>query len=583
MEGQVGNNIFAEKFNHGSKDKYYGYGTYVAKNPSNNNIINNTDNPSKPVSQIDAFLGDLKIRRKKKKKKEIIWGSSIVLATSTLIVSSLVMLLNKGRAPKSLSKMLNSGVNKLTEKIDKVKQKTNLSEYEHIYLGVLQKTQKGLESVLGAVLNLSLKDVFFNRFFRKTLKMNKTCDKITGFFEKMAVKMVLGNYKKAEKAASVMHETFSEANKYILKNRDPHEIVTIGGIEKTVEEWLSTTSGKSQNVKTYSKYYSANNFNKRHQWLNDKLKDLPDRIYNHTFGDMGHFVKSPKRWTTFISEAFTQPTKTTFENSITSVRRQITNTPKDVSKEFDTIIGEIQSNLDLSDKPSLDVLKQIKKVASSYSGETGFKSPEEKTAMLDAVSDIMNKLTELVNKDEIKCSAGESKEINKSLARFNRIIKRDKKGEVEDLLDIYDALLPKEQMIKVKKSADNMTKILKNATDVESDNFVDKIRDLRTGAAITDVSVGLLVPVISTGIAMSTADTKEKRRSVLLNYGVPLLTGVATSMMCTLKLIAGGGALVAGVASGAIVNEICGRLDNHLKKTDKFKASTAETNQSVKT
>ena len=42
------------------------------------------------------------------------------------------------------------------------------------------------------------------------------------------------------------------------------------------------------------------------------------------------------------------------------------------------------------------------------------------------------------------------------------------------------------------------------------------MRDLSVGSALTDVAIGMGLPLLTTGIAVSAADTKEKKRSVIL-------------------------------------------------------------------
>ena len=74
----------------------------------------------------------------------------------------------------------------------------------------------------------------------------------------------------------------------------------------------------------------------------------------------------------------------------------------------------------------------------------------------------------------------------------------------------------------------------------------------------------MALPIFSTGIAVSAADTKEKKRSVILKYGIPLLTGMATATTCTIRLISGGNALILGGLVSILSNEICERIDNHL-------------------
>ena len=128
----------------------------------------------------------------------------------------------------------------------------------------------------------------------------------------------------------------------------------------------------------------------------------------------------------------------------------------------------------------------------------------------------------------------------------------------------------------VQRAADKSRNALNDAVYTESEKFVDKIRDLKSGSALTDVGTGLLVPVASTAIGMSMADTKEKKRSVALNLGVPLLTGLGASMWGTIAMYSTGPSTILGVVTSTITNRVCSAIDKHLKAKDAQKAELAQ-------
>lgn len=575
MEAQVGNNVFSAQFNHGVKDKYYGLASYRVQNPAVQ-----PQESAQPKSEIDEYKTSMFAKRRKR-KKQIIWGSTIVVAASTFVLASIPLIFGKGRIPKAVSKFINRRIDKISDQIDSMKDKANMSQYESTYLGKLQKTQKGLEAAEGFMLNLTpLKDVLFERFLKKKLKMNKTCDKITGFFEKMAVKMVNVGYAKYAKELGNAKNVFTDANDYILKNKNPKEKVIINGVEKTVAEWVSVANSKMKKIHSDSEFFNDKNFDKRHRWLNKSLKNLPDEVYEKTYGDAKEFIKSPKRMTTFISEELAQPTKNTLGNFINTRKKQITNTPKDVAKELDVIVSEVRANLDLSDKKSIRIYKNLNELTSTYSSKSEFKTQEEKDSVKKEISTLISKVVELSKSEDI--SPERAKSIKKALGRYNHVIETDNKGELEELIDIYSALLPQEKITKVELSGLNLSRSLRVATEKESDKFVDKVRDLRVGSALTDVGTGILLPVATTGVAISMADTKEKKRSVALNYGVPLLAGIGASTYATIKMLSGGAALAFGVISSAIINDVCTRIDKHIKKSEKEKVIPQKINQQIK-
>ena len=173
------------------------------------------------------------------------------------------------------------------------------------------------------------------------------------------------------------------------------------------------------------------------------------------------------------------------------------------------------------------------------------------------------------------------KKVKKSLGNIRYIISSDKKGELEEVMDIYKHILPKGKYTELKKSSKKMREALNNATDTEADKFVDKMRDLKSGSAISDVGFGLLFPLGSTAVAMSMADTKEKKRSVGLNFGIPLFVGLATSMVGTVAMLTAGPTMALGLVTSTITNQICSRIDSYLKKKDAEKLAFQTNSQST--
>jgi hypothetical protein len=154
------------------------------------------------------------------------------------------------------------------------------------------------------------------------------------------------------------------------------------------------------------------------------------------------------------------------------------------------------------------------------------------------------------------------------LHEFGKIVNTDKKGQIEEILSIYHEILPPEEYKKVKKVAQKAINSLNKAVHDEGFEYVDKVRDLAVGSALTDVAFGMGLPVTATSFAVCQADTKEKKRSVVLKYGIPLLVGVATSTLSTIKLVSGGKALMLGAFTSTLTNEICERVDKKLNKSN---------------
>ena len=185
------------------------------------------------------------------------------------------------------------------------------------------------------------------------------------------------------------------------------------------------------------------------------------------------------------------------------------------------------------------------------------------------INSILKSAHTIINSDTYK--PNDSKKILSLIRQYGKIINTDKKGNIEEILTIYRDILPPEEYAKIKKIANKASNSLNRAVNNEGCEYLDKVRDLATGSALTDVAFGMGVPIATTGVALSIADSKEKKRSVALKYGIPLLVGMGVSTLGTVKLISGGKSLALGSISSIIANDLCERLDNTLKKRSQAK------------
>ena len=545
MEGQVGN-IFESKFPHTIGNN--NYGTHAVQ----------TVQPSAPTSNSQ--------KTKEKSSKHVnhaLRNSTTAVGIGVVLLAPIVILATKGKLPKPVTSFLNKKTAEITKKIAELKAKPQMTQAEMAYLNSLQKTSQTLDSARGLIFNLGpLKDVLLEKGLR-TLKLNKLCNAITGFFEKTAVKMTNIAYKKSSDAFALMKESFTQANKNIAKN--PSKIIEINGVSHTAQEWANIANGKLQTMDHAYDAFRPTIVNKRYKWLAKHLDGLGDKVFDMTYGNLKNFVSSPKKWTTFITEDLAAPTKLDFSKNISTRKKIITNTREDAAKEIDAIVSTVQKSLDMTNKDSVDIMKRLNKALKTYRTN---ESAEAKTKMLEELTSIIADTKQVLADNSTTYSDASAKNIRKSLGAMKYFLESSKKGEMEELLEIYSHILPKEEFEIVKKAAKKSRNALNEAVYTESDKFVDKIRDLKSGSALTDVGTGLLVPVASTAIGMSMADTKEKKRSVALNLGVPLLTGLGASMWGTIAMYAAGPSMILGVATSTITNLVCSRIDKHLKSKD---------------
>ena len=565
MEGQVGN-VFETQFR------------YAIRNNSNGSVsmpsIQKNNEPSELLNKSQSFISQ---ETKDKHVNHLLRNSSIAAGIGVVILAPFVMLISKGKFPK-ISNYITKRLNKISQKISELRDKPQMTKAEMVYLNSLQKTNKTLNSVKGLLLNSGpLKDVLFDKTLRK-VGLGRLCNKITGFFERMALKMTSIAYKSSNDAFALMKEGFSQTNKALLNSKTSSKVETINGVTKTVSEWVKIAEEKLEHIDNLYESFRPVSVSKRNRWLGKQFNGLGDKVFEQTYGNFWGFVKNPKSWTSFITEDLVATTKDKYSRNIISRKKLITNTHSDVTKELDKFVSNIEGSLDLTNKSSYDLLKRIKKLVSSYDISA---SDNKKQEIVSDISKMISDCSLVLENTSSKYPEAVIKKVKKSLGNIRYIISSDKQGELEEVMNIYKHILPEGKYSELKKSSKRMREALNNATDTEADKFVDKMRDLKSGSAISDVGFGLLFPLGSTAVAMSMADTKEKKRSVGLNFGIPLFVGLATSMWGTIAMLAAGPSMALGLVTSTITNQICSRIDNSLKKKDAEKLSAQTNSQST--
>lgn len=543
MEGQVGN-IFETQFRHTSLGNHYTPSTV-------------------PSSTVNTSTPDIK-SKESKHVNHILRNSGIATGVGVVLLAPVMILAGRGKLPKPVTNFLNKKSANISKKIAELLEKPTMTKAEMIYLHSLQKTSNTVNLLKGLAFNVSpLKDVLFEKVLRK-MGLGKVCNKITGFFEKMAVKMTNIAYDKSNNAFAVMKDGFSQANKKMLSN--PDKVVEIKGVSKTVAEWAKDAEARLREMDSAYDYFRTPSLKKRYKSLAKKFQGLGSRVFEQTYGNLKEFLTSPKKWTTFISEDMVATDKLRYGRGISHHKRIITNTHRDSVESIEKLVASIKSGMDMTTKESVDIIKRLNKAVKSY------KTDAAKEEVLSEIQSII--------KDSGKYLSGTNyaqptaEKIRKSLNEIKYIMESDKNGKVEELLEIYSHILPKEEFNTLKKVAQKSTSSLKDAVYTESEKFVDKMRDLKVGSALTDIGTGILLPMGTTAAAISMADTKEKKRSVGLNFGIPLLTGLLVSTWGTIAMYSAGPSLVLGLTTSTITNRVCSALDKHLKEKDAKKLQT---------
>ena len=125
--------------------------------------------------------------------------------------------------------------------------------------------------------------------------------------------------------------------------------------------------------------------------------------------------------------------------------------------------------------------------------------------------------------------------------------------------------MPRKEYLKLKSQVQKAVNSLDKSIETETIKYYDKARDLKLGAAPTDV-LSILGTVGAVGWFLGKSKNKDERISASLQYGIPAVGAIATSLYCTARLISGGKALLFGLLSGWVINKAGVIVDNTRKK-----------------
>ena len=101
--------------------------------------------------------------------------------------------------------------------------------------------------------------------------------------------------------------------------------------------------------------------------------------------------------------------------------------------------------------------------------------------------------------------------------------------------------------------------------------LIPKLRDINAGSAATDL-LTQIISLTSLGVVVATSDTKEEKRSVIIDLGIPLMTALGTTTIATVKALSGATALAFGIILGQVASITARTISNayikHAKKKE---------------
>ena len=277
-------------------------------------------------------------------------------------------------------------------------------------------------------------------------------------------------------------------------------------------------------------------------------------------------------FTKFMAESQIVKEKELVQKAVHKTRRQLSYSMADMVQDSNNLIMRMTGSITFKDANRIRQLRVIKTDIRNFA-TSGNNDPVLKARILDNISSFTKDLKAAIQNKTIDEKVGA--ELLENITDLNDVVANYRPGKVEEILNIYKAILPKDEYAKIEKSYKSGVKSLDKSIRIETEEFVSKLRDLTLGSAPTDIltmlgAVGLL------GYQIGKSDTNDERLSITLKYGIPALLGqVGVTLYCNAKLFAGTKSLLIGTLSGLLLNRVGEFADNQFKKRKQKKLQQA--------
>lgn len=431
----------------------------------------------------------------------------------------------------------------LEKKSQKLKNKTNKTSFIEAQQDVIDKA-KAATNTYKTMLNFtSIKDAAFKKFTDKIPLVGKFFNGLTNITEKMAVKTVKNSYKKTNAKFNKLFGQMYEIN-------------------CTLDETnLGNFNAKADILrKKVNANFGAEETSFRLHKIKDSFKGIADNIWED--------VKNPKSllsdrgsYTNCIAEQMSVSEKNKLRMNVNELRNKIFSSKQNDIKSMKELLTNINSVLNPFSKKTINAMRNVDNAMKAFTKDG---SIIKRTNLLNKIKD----LNELVPDEVMR------KEFTKSINSFNNV----SNGELQKLLEEYQAILSRKDYNKLEKTAQKACKALDNSIDMETSRLFDKIRDLEIGSAPTDL-ISLLGTTTAVIFGVGKAETKDEKISAALKFGIPAIGAVTTSLICTMSLVAAGPSLAIGMLSGFAINRIGETADKIRKLVNDANEKTAENNK----
>ena len=363
-----------------------------------------------------------------------------------------------------------------------------------------------------------------------------------------------------------MNKIFDELDDYILKN-SANEIVVHKGEKYTHKEFIEIAQKHRKNVtQSVEKFISNEEIRKRYDYINESTSSLYSRFWEESFKDFwtkDNKFKKKEMWQTFVAAEQIKNDKAFLSKELADLRYKITYTKDDKINLISEYISQLDETIPVYDKEGTEIINKLKWF-DKYS--EGFRY--NKAYFLKELTKLEEHKIPIKTNKEATLVQNEFK--NTQIQAIKKLMDESGRGELRDMLAVYYKIAPFELTqsggySSVKKAVKSFDKSVK----IESDEFFDKLRDLKLGSAPTDI-LTLLLSFIALSFGFGFAKDKDERISVMLKSGIPVLGGITATLYTAAKLVSGGKSLAFGILSGVVLNQF-GKIADNLRLKYKTK------------
>lgn len=478
------------------------------------------------------------------------------IAGATLFSAAAIFFLLKG-GPKGLAKNFEKMRDALEKKVQKAKL-NNMSDtpVNRAYIFMLRHLDKVVQRSAAVNNFTSIKDMLFRKIMFVTPYTGKIHDSITRIFEKIGRQAVVNSYKSVGKAFKTRKRSVSEIASKILLN-EPNEKLTINGVTKTKVQWLNHLTAMNEDIDlTYLQNFGQSSLTSRYMRMKKSAQNVRDyftKMKNFLSGDLLN---------KFMADSELAKERVALQKRVKMHRNKLSYSVEDLGVDFENKLIEMTKSIGHKDIKQINMLRNVRRTIGEFV-QSGGNDVKLKNEVLKSINDFRSEVLKSLSAKNVDEKTAQrlinsANELSDSFSSF-------KQGKVQDILELYQKLLSKEDFELVKKAYSENIKTLDKAINVETEDFLNKVRDLYLGSAPTDI-LTILGSLATLGYHLGKSDSNEQRVSISLKYGIPALSGVATSLYFNAKLFAGSKALLCGAASVFVVNRIGTWADNMFKK-----------------